>query len=473
MKRSELLFDAILLPLDFTALLAAGIAAYYLRISPLVQRVRPALFTVDLPFGRYMQLALIVATVIVIIFALQGCYTMRSRRRLYDEMTRIFSGISMGVLIIIIYTFLSAELFQSRFIVAAAYFFAILFVAYGRLLIRRIQREALRRGYGVYRVALVGNGRYGTELAQAFRQRPELGYRVVGELDSVDRVQLDTLHATRGIDEMIQTDASLTDRDNWQLLDFCDQHKIDYKYVPNFFETQASNVQFRQLQGVPIIELLRTPLEGWGRIAKRSMDIIGSLIGLVVLAPLFVVVAVAIRLDSPGPVFYKQVRVGRNKELFKIYKFRSLKREYCLGEEYGGMTAEAVEQQLRQQTNERAGPLFKMRNDPRHTRVGKWVRCWRIDELPQLINVLRGEMSLLGPRPHLPKEVEQYSKHHRKLFTIKPGMSGMAQVHGSSGLTFEQEAKLDIGYIENWALKTDIILLLRTLRIVFIDKNAV
>jgi exopolysaccharide biosynthesis polyprenyl glycosylphosphotransferase len=348
------------------------------------------------------------------------------------------------------------------------------FVSLGRFLVRRTQRFALRQGYGIYRVLLVGNGRYGTQLAEALRQVPEVGFRVVGELPDVDVPAMKEFVTHGGVDELIQTNPALTDEKNLQLLDFCDQYKIDYKYVPNLFETQVTNVRFRLLHGVPMVELLRTPLEGWGRIVKRGMDLAVSGLGLLLLSPFFLLLGIIIKLDSPGPVFYHQARIGRNKKPFQIYKFRSMKLEYCTGLGYGGEQAEAFEAMLRQQTNERSdGPLFKMKDDPRLTKSGRFIRKWRIDELPQLFNVLGGSMSLLGPRPHLAKEVEHYTKHHRKLFTIKPGMSGMAQVQGSSGLSFEEEAKLDIGYIENWSLKTDVVLLARTLSILLGDPNAV
>jgi exopolysaccharide biosynthesis polyprenyl glycosylphosphotransferase len=264
-----------------------------------------------------------------------------------------------------------------------------------------------------------------------------------------------------------------SEEDNLALIDFCEEYKVDFKYVPNLFATLATNVRFRQVGGIPVVELLRTPLDGWGRIAKRAMDIIGAGAGLLVLSPFFAAVALCVAIDSPGTIFYHQTRIGRHKKSFEIYKFRTMYARYCTGESFGGQAALAFEQQLRMKTNERSGPLFKMRHDPRITRIGRFLRRWRIDELPQLFNVIRGDMSLLGPRPHLPSEVVRYDRHHQKLFTIKPGMSGMAQVSGSSGLTFNQEAKLDIGYIETWSLWLDIILLLKTFRILLTDRNAV
>ena len=473
MKRSELFFCAALVPIDFIALVGAGAAAYYLRVSPFVQRVRPAVFTLDLPLIEYLPLLGIVAFSIVVIFALQGLYAMESTRRLRDELTRIFAGISMGMMGIITYTFLSAELFQSRFILLAAYLFALFFVSVGRWLVRRLQLVAMARGFGAHRVALVGNGRFGQQLSTILSSRPELGLRVVGMIDVVRWDALEHVYAQHGIDEIIQTDPTLPAEDNLVLLDFCDKYKLIYKYVPDLFETYAARVRLGAIGGVPLMELLRTPLDGWGRIVKRVMDVVGAGLGLAVLSPLLVVVAALIRLDTPGSIFYCQTRVGRGRKLFEMYKFRTMHAQYCTGEKYGGDAASQFELQLRGQLNERIGPLFKMKRDPRVTRVGRALRRTRIDELPQLINVWRGEMSLLGPRPHLPQEVARYAKHHSKLFTIKPGMSGMAQVHGNAGLPFEQEAKLDIGYIENWSLWQDIILLFKTFRILFTDRNAV
>jgi len=331
----------------------------------------------------------------------------------------------------------------------------------------------LKKGFGVYRVVLVGNGRFAGHLEDLFKRKRRLGYRVVAVLDVVNVEALEKTYRDHGIDEVIKTDPTLTEEDNLVLLDFCDKYKIDYKYVPALYETYASHIRFRQVEGVPLMELLRTPLDGWGRVAKRTVDVVGSIFGLIVLTPLFLVVAGLIKLDSAGPVFYSQVRVGKNMESFRFFKFRSMKSSMCVGERYGGERATEFEEGLRQKQNERSGPLFKMKNDPRITKVGRWLRRTRIDELPQLFNVLRGEMSLVGPRPHLPVEIEKYRKQHYKLFTIKPGMTGMAQVSGSAGLPFEQEAKLDIGYIEDWSLKLDCLILMRTMRILFTDRNAV
>ena len=473
MKRSELFFGALLVPIDFIALLSAAASAYFLRLSNVAQGLRPAVFAFDLPFAEYMQLASIVSFVIIFVFSLHGLYAMRVTRRALDEVTQIFSGISIGIMIIILYIFLRAELFQSRFIIITAYVLAFLFVSFGRMLVRHMQHALLRRGMGVHRVVLAGNGPFALELDSIFKRRLDLGYEVVGKADAISWDALQNIYNQYGIDEIIQTNPSLSDADNLILLDFSEQYKIDYRYVPNIFETHAINVRYRQIGIVPLLELSRTPLDGWGRIVKRVIDIGGALFGVVLLSPLLLITVYSIKRNSTGLVIYRQIRAGRNMIPFEIMKFRSMYSEFCVGPRYGGKQAEEKYKELKQNGNERTGPLFKMKKDPRVTSVGRVIRRLRIDELPQLFNVLRGEMSLVGPRPHLLEEIAQYDKYHRKLFAIKPGMSGMAQVAGNAGLSFEEEAKLDIAYIENWSLWLDIVIILKTIGILFRDKNAV
>lgn len=461
MKRSELFFDAVRLPVDFVACVTAGLLAYAIRVSPVVRQFRPVLFAVDLPFREYVGLVVAVSTFAVFVFALLGLYKMEATRRMTDEATRIISGVTLAIFGIIFWMFIRAALFHSRFIVIAAWVFAVVLVTLGRSLVRLVQVRLFRKGVGVHRVVLIGDTPIADGLEAIFAARPELGYRVVGRAAHVDRNRLEGVRRNPGIDEVIRCDPSLPEEESTELLDFCEDYKIDFRYVPDLYQTRIGNVLMRTLGGYPVVELRRTPLEGWGRIWKRVLDIGGAMVGLMVLAPLFLVVAILVEVDSPGPIFFRQVRIGRNRQPFRIVKFRTMVRN-----------AEQLKRNLLPY-NERPGPLFKMQNDPRVTRVGRVLRKLRIDELPQLVNVLRGEMSLIGPRPHLPEEINRYTRRHQKLFTIKPGMTGLAQVAGSSSLPFEKEATLDIHYVERWSPKLDFLVFARTIRRLLGDRSAV
>ena len=246
-----------------------------------------------------------------------------------------------------------------------------------------------------------------------------------------------------------------------ELAEFCRDNRLHFLFAPTLFQTLTTNVTMDIIAGIPLIEVRHTALDGWGRVLKRTIDIVGSAMGMVVLSPLFAAVAVLVKMDSKGPVFVALPRISMGKT-FMLYKFRSMIDN-----------AHALKGQLLDQ-NERkdAGPLFKMHNDPRITRIGRFLRRTRLDEFPQLYNALRGDISLVGPRPHEPEEVAQYEAHHKKLLVIKSGITGMAQISGASDLPFEEEVKLDTYYIENWSLFLDFKILLRTALTLFRDRSA-
>jgi lipopolysaccharide/colanic/teichoic acid biosynthesis glycosyltransferase len=228
------------------------------------------------------------------------------------------------------------------------------------------------------------------------------------------------------------------------------------------FEAQSHNVVIHTLAGVPLIEIKRTALDGWGKVSKRLFDLAAGLGLILFLLPLLILLCCLVLIDSGWPPLVVLDRIGEAGRKFRLLKFRSMVKD-----------AHLLKAEL-QAFNERPdGPLFKMANDPRVTRFGRFLRRTSLDELPQLYNVIKGEMSLVGPRPHEPGEVAAYQQRHHKLLNIKPGITGLAQISGRSNLNFEDEAKLDMFYIENWSLATDLVILIKTLVVVLQRKDAV
>ena len=447
--RLDLLFAAILVPLDYAALLTAGWLAYTLRFNQ-ISGLFPIVSTVD--FGTYFKLILLVALGWVIVLAMSGVY--RLRQQLPAELGRIFLGASTSVLLVIVLIFFQREFFASRFIVIASWLIAVLVLWLVHMIVRGIQHLLLRRGIGVQQVVLFGHDSNAEELVRVFRRRPGMGYRV---LQAWADVTLDTLSAFETmlqsgvVDEVIQADPNMPKTQTLQLMEKCNAHNVRFTFVADVFDTQAGNLRFQDLAGIPIIEIQRTSLDGWGRILKRAIDLLLGAIALIIFFIPGLIVAIIIKIDSAGPIFFQAERVGQGQRKFKLWKFRSMIRDAH------GMKGQLVDR------NERSdGPLFKIENDPRITRIGRFIRKTSIDELPQLFNVLKGDMSLVGPRPHEPEEVARYDARHKKLLTIKPGMTGMAQVSGRSNLSFEEEVRLDTYYIEHWSLGLDGTIMLRT-----------
>ena len=462
MKKTDLTFSAILVPIDYAMIILAGIAAYFLRYKDWVQGIRPVIF--NLNFQAYFSYIWWIALVWLAIFVIAGLYQIKGSRKVFDEIGKVFLACSTGMLAVIVAAFFSRELFDSRFILLAVWVFSFIFVSSARLIVRGIQRLFYLKGVGVHRIVLIGFDNSAEDIAKEIYKNKTLGYEIIGRFNNLQNGNLGKLlelYKSKGIDEILQSDTSLSRLENLALLDFADEHHITFKYAADFFDTQSKNVDLYTIAGVPIVEVKRTKLDGWGKILKRFFDIMFSFLFLMILLPMFLIIAFIIKIDSKGQIFYASKRVGAKGRIIKIWKFRSMVQN-----------AERLKKKLLSQNERQDGPLFKMDYDPRVTRVGKFIRKWSIDELPQFFNILQGDMSLVGPRPHEPNEVAEYEKHHKKLLNIKPGVTGMAQVSGRSDLEFEEEVKLDTFYIENWSLWIDLIILIKTPFVVLLRRGA-
>ncbi|MFH1536515.1 MAG: sugar transferase [Patescibacteria group bacterium] len=463
-KKAELFFGVILLPIDYLMLILAGLTAYYLRFGETVSDLRPVIYA--MPWSDFLIINLIAALTLIIIFAISGLYNLKGTRRIIDEFKKIFLSCSTGVLIVIILTFFDRELFSSRFIIIAAWIFSISFVTFSRLIMIYIQRALFKKGIGVHKVVLIGDGNTAKVIASEIKTNKGLGMRIVEKCDSFTgdiRDKLAKILIVKEFDEIIQANPNLPKEESSRLIEFCDENNIVYRYAAGLYEAQSSNVEIRPLGGIPIIEIKKTPLEGWGKVFKRLIDIFGSLFFIVLFSPIIIITAIAIKSDSKGPVFYRNERVGQNRKNFDTFKFRSMKSEYSIGKQFDNQDKNLeFEEELINKQSIKEGPVYKIKDDPRITRVGNFIRRFSIDEIPQFFNVFLGTMSIVGPRPHQPREVEKYQSHHKKVLSIKPGITGMAQISGRSDLSFNEEIRLDTYYMEKWSIWLDLYVMLKT-----------
>lgn len=442
-------------------LINAGFAvAWYLRyVLQIGREVQADNYTA---LSDYLGFQIALTVCLLVMFRANGVYGRRRRQGWVDEVSGLTSGTLLGLAAMIVAVFYVRPLGTSRLVFIYAAVVIDLFLSGARAAIRVWRSYLRRKGIGLRRVLVVGEGPLGRMIMQNIVAQPELGYLVVGFVDDESRQSLGRLQflgacasvsllvTTHEIDEVIIALPSASHRKIAEILIACARQNVRFRIVPDFYELSLNQVDVTEINGIPLIGLRDPALPGSGQLLKRALDIVVASIGLIVASPFLLLFAIAIKLDSPGPILVCQTRIGRSGQSFKFYKFRSMR--------------DRADQELATllDQNEADGPIFKMRNDPRRTKVGRWLRRFSLDELPQLFNVLRGNMSLIGPRPPFPHEVEGYSEWHRRRLEVLPGITGLWQVSGRSDLPFDEMALLDIWYIENWSIGLDFKILLRT-----------
>ena len=311
MKKGELVFSALLLPVDFAMLLAAGIATYFLR-TRILSAFRPVLFQFNLPFDRYFILVLAVSLLFIASYAISGLYNLRSTRSVIREFSRVVVASSAGIMAVIVYIFLQQQLFNSRFLVLGAWVLAVIFVSTGRLMMRRLQKFFISRyNFGIHKVMVIGGDETTEKILDEIKNNPASGYRIVRHLENPEVGEIKTAIGNPGVDEVILANPHYPAEKVLELVDFCHENYIVFKFVPEYYQTLTANFAIDTFTGVPLVELRRTALDGWGKIIKRIIDIVGSALGLIVLSPLFLAIAFAIKWESEGPVF---VGSGKNQQ---------------------------------------------------------------------------------------------------------------------------------------------------------------
>ena len=458
LKRAQLLFALSLALVDAGSTWLAFYLAHRLtelNLTPRLMELQPDV--VVGPFVEFLPLPLTQSILLLSIFLSQRLY---QRRRPLGYLDEIFRTARLTTLCTLLTAALMSlflrDFVYHRTLLGYAWLLNIVLLTLGRTLHAQLQWNAQARGIGDDRVLLIGGGGTGRMILQKIQDNPKLGFRVIGVVDnSSSRTLLNVpilgsvadiprIIDEFAIDEVIIALPENTHQELIGIISLCEREKVGIRVLPDAFGIMATEVSIGHLGGLPLLTIRDVALQGWKLTLKRGMDLVGSAFGLVILSPFMILLALLIKLESPGPVFYTHERMGLDAKSFKILKFRSMREDA-----------------------ERSGPGWTVEDDPRRTKLGAFIRRANIDELPQLVNVLFGEMSLVGPRPERPVYVEQfrqmiprYMDRHRE----KSGMTGWAAVNGLRGDTsIEERTKYDLWYIENWSLVLDIKIIIRTL----------
>lgn len=411
------------------------------------------------PFISYEGLLFLYIGLILLFFDWQELYRTPRTRSALQESIAVIKGILLSTLLLTAFIYLSGARFVPRLIIASSMMLnAIALVAwrYGK---RKIVLHRALNGTGLRNVAIIGAGRVGQELARQLQENKLLGYdfkgfldgnhsgdpRMLGKIEDLSRVA-----RSQFLDEVFITIPSERELVK-QIAVQAREERLDVKVVPELYDGLCWNAPILHIGDFPVMEVHGRPIPTFGLLIKRACDVVLSLGGLVALSPLLAIVALAIRLDSQGPVFYRSRRAGKKGRPFYCCKFRTMV-----------VNADELKASLRSR-NERVGPFFKITEDPRITRLGRFLRKYSLDELPQLLNVLRGEMTLVGPRPHPMDDYEQYTLDHLRRLEVKPGITGLWQTTARRDPSFETNMKLDLEYIDHWSFWLDCKILFKTI----------
>ncbi|MBK9164569.1 MAG: sugar transferase [Acidobacteria bacterium] len=463
------------------AALAGGalIAAFVVREgAPVLSETAWAWSQEFVPYAGVFWFAMFVR---VALLAYEGVYRFKGAFSYSREAAKVVKAVAVGSLLIVAWAFLfrggyafrefsySRAVFLLDFAIALA-----LFTAF-HLLIRWAQATIRSRGVNLLPTLIVGMNAETANTIAELRDRLGLGYRVAGVVATEETAEcefagvpivgsfddLPELIRRYGIQEVIITEPAIgSERLFDSMMEVGRDHRVEFRFAPKLFDLLPQKTAVEQIGVLPMVRLFREPLSDAGRLVKRVSDIIISLAAIVVLSPVLAFVALAVRRSSSGPIFFRQERVGMDGRVFLCLKFRTM-----FADSDEEIHREAYRKNI---SGEAAGEVFgKVANDPRITPAGRSIRRWSLDELPQLFNVVRGEMSIVGPRPPIPYEVEEYDIRHRKRLDMKPGITGLWQVSGRNRLTFEEMVALDIFYIENWSVWLDLKIIFLTLPAIF------
>lgn len=427
------------------------------------------------PFADYVDQLAVLNGFLIVAYGQNHVWRRRRGEFWIDEVARIATATAAGMGLFIVATFFFQPTPFSRLMLGWTLLFIVIFVGLGRLVRRNALHYQYRRGKSVDLALIVGAGETGRGVIRTLLVRSDLGFKVIGYLDgrlhdSIGLERIPNLGALTDLPAILDAHPrlhtvfiALPSEMHQEMADatrICQQHGVLAQVIPDLLQLNLNNVEFNNMAGIPLLSVRDVGISRAKRLLKRLLDL--TIIAITAIPALLVggLIALAIRWDSKGPIFYTSARVGRNGKPFMMVKFRSM----SVGAEH--------EKEALMALNEADGPLFKIKDDPRQTRVGRFLRKSSLDELPQLLNVFWGHMSLVGPRPPLQEEVDQYQLWQRQRLSVIGGATGLWQISGRSDLTFDELCLLDIYYIENWSIMLDVRILLQTIPHLFFGRGA-
>ncbi len=476
LTKNSRVYSLLLIAIDIIVLFAAFMGAWILRVNlddrPLVNEV----FAYD-----YLLSSLVIVPVWIIIFAILGLYQAHTYNRRLLEWSKIGVGSFIGILLIIGWEYVTGgNIFPARLVTVYALFGSFGLLILGRELLRFVRSLMFRYGKGIKRVLLIGADDTASDIARSLSNTEKSGYKIVAIAGPKKIIPkgMNVLHYSRlehalksiaadHITAIIQTNLYESTERNQKILGTAQSHHISYSFIPGEAEFYSGKNTVDVFLGYPMISVYQTPLVGWGAIVKRIFDQIVSTVLILLLLPVFIILIVLQKIINPGPVFYMSKRLSRFSEPIRLIKFRSMGSKYGkkdAAEEFRDMGREDLA--LEYEKNR------KVANDPRITWFGNLLRKSSLDELPQLFNVWKGELSLVGPRPILPQEMELAKGRTALLHSVKSGVTGLWQVSGRSELSFEERIELELFYAQNWSFWLDIKILFKTVGVVFFRRGA-
>lgn len=465
-NNSSLAYAFLLIIGDFLALLAAFSVAYIIRA-----RYDPSgLLVQQISASAYFFAVATVLPLWIFVHAFIGLYNQNVYERRFREIGRLLVGAFLGILVVIGYDFMTKKsLFPARLVPVYGLFIGFAFLVLFRSIARFLRHSLYAFGWGVSNVLIIGSTRASEQIAEAISNTKKTGLRVLAivahQSDSFPTYESfdDAVFKLRQpIHSIIQTELYRDQEKNNAVLNYAQHNHVAYRFVPGNTDLFVGNITVELFAGLPMISVHQTPLIGWGRIIKRLFDMFASAVLLIITFPLVVLITLCIIIFDPkGGVFFKQTRLTRFNREFECYKFRTLKKKYngMLPEEgFAAMGKPELAKTFRENGD-------YLSHDPRLSRLGLLLRKTSLDELPQLFNVLKGDLSLVGPRALVPRELSVYEKRHT-ILSVKSGLTGLAQVSGRKSISFEERRKLDLYYVQNWSFWSDITILLKTVRMV-------